>query len=225
MAGITHAAAAVASPVRAAILQALLSGMALTAKELSVEANVEPSTAINHLKALEDAQLIKRLEQGRRHYFTLASDNSAELLEALLLVGCGPKELKKKPGPGRAEEELRHGRVCYNHMAGRLGVDIYQSMRRQGFLSLEKEELGLTPAGVGFLEGLGVDLSDLESQKRPLCRPCLDWSERRYHLAGPVAILILQLFLKNKWVVKGVHRRALKLTTGGRQGVEEYFGG
>lgn len=218
---ISKISAVLSSPVRENILMALMSDMALTANELAREAGVEASTMSGHLRILEDAGLIKALPQGRFKYFKLQSSEIAQQLEALIARTTAFELSRVRPGP--KDELLRESRRCYQHIAGRLGVRIYDSMLRQGYIQPHEEEPVLTDEGRRFFEDLGVDISKCDVGKKPLCKSCLDWSERRYHLAGVLGELLLDVVLQKGWVKSGAVPRALRITDLGRQEIDRYF--
>lgn len=218
---ISKIAAVIASPVRESVLRALLSGMALTPNELCRETGVQASTLSGHLRVLEGAGLIGAIQQGRFKYFKLKDDEVAHNLEALFALGAAFELSHVRPGP--KNEELREARRCYSHLAGRLGVRIFQSMHERSFLQLQDSEALLSDEGETFLVGLGVDANLLIEKTKPLCRTCLDWSERRYHLSGEVGKALLDLFLKEAWVKGHRGERSLHLTPSGVVCLERNF--
>ncbi|MGD8326878.1 MAG: helix-turn-helix domain-containing protein [Sphingomonadales bacterium] len=218
---ISKIASVIASPVREGILRALLSGMALTPNELCRETGVQASTLSGHLRVLEGAGLICALRQGRFKYFKLKNDEVAHNLEALFALGAAFELSHIRPGP--KNEELRAARRCYSHLAGRLGVRIFQSMYERGFVKLLDSEVSLTDEGKAFLVELGVDVNLLAEKAKPLCRTCLDWSERRYHLSGEVGKALLTLFLDKDWIQGHRGERSLLLTPSGVTCLENNF--
>lgn len=212
-------AAVLADATRAHILTQLLSGLAFTAGELASEAGVSPQTASNHLGQLLAAGFVTVETQGRHRYFRLASPAVAQLLEALLHF-----EHRKAVTPRtRTPARLRLARSCYDHLAGELGVLIFTSFLQHGFIEEKSGELALTSVGADWLSAIGVDKQQLVRQKRPLLRPCLDWSERRLHLAGAVGAALLTRFLTLRWMVRG-EGRELYLTALGQQQLEARLG-
>ncbi|MDH3262503.1 MAG: winged helix-turn-helix domain-containing protein [Paracoccaceae bacterium] len=175
-------AALIGDPARANMLTALMSGKALTAGELAREAGVGLPTASAHLAKLERGGLVVAQRQGRHKYFALAGAEVASALEALMGLAAGKGQLRTRTGPRDAA--LRRARVRYNHLAGEMGIQAYESLLAREFLALSEAGIGPTDAGRAFLAGLGLDLAALEQGRAPLCRECLDWSERRAHLAG-----------------------------------------
>src|SRR5215470_13941864 len=178
---IVRIAALIGDHARAEILTALVAGQALTATELAQVAGVTKQTVSAHLAKLLDAGLLAAESQGRHRYFRLADRDVAGLLESLMGVAYRTGALRLKSSP--REPALRKARVCYDHLAGELGVQAFESMAARQWFDHDAAGLRLTPAGhAGFAE-LGIDVAALASQRRCLCRPCLDWSERRHHLA------------------------------------------
>ena len=200
-------AAAIGEPARGRMLHALMDGRALTATELAVEARVATSTASSHLARLERAGLIAQRAQGRHRYYRLASTSVAELLERLM--GFAAEHGGLRTGP--REPRLRRARICYDHLAGERGVALLERMRARNFVA----ELQLTVDGERWLGGLGIDAAALRGKPRPLIRSCLDWSERRDHLAGAVGAALLTRLLELRWARREPLGRALALSPRG----------
>lgn len=194
---IAHLGALIGDPARANILTALMSGKALTATELAAEAGVMPQTASSHLKKLEHAHLIKQRKQGRHRYFALADDDVSTVLEAMMGLAANRGLLRTRTGP--KDDALRKARVCYNHLAGDLGVQAYDSLLTNGHIVEENEALNLTLSGEKFMVNIGIDLAAITNKRRPLCKSCLDWSSRRTHLAGSLGTALLNRFYDLKW--------------------------
>ena len=207
---------------RAHMLTALMDGRALTALELALAARVTPQTASSHLAKLREANLLAMEKQGRHRYFRLASPRVAQALESVLtLAPDGPP--RHRP-PTRIDTEMRTARTCYDHVAGLLGVGITDSLVKRECVVIEGDAGEVTDAGVAFLEALGVDLAPRTKSRRIFCRPCLDWSERRPHLAGQVGAALCAHFLDADWVRRTRESRALKITPLGRERFAEVFG-
>jgi DNA-binding transcriptional ArsR family regulator len=182
-------AALVGDPSRGRMLSALMDGRALTATELALEAGVTPSTASSHLAQLEGADVVSMARQGRHRYFRIASPEVASVFEALLGLAA---RTERWPRSAPDITGMRRARVCYDHLAGERGVQLLERLRARGFLTASDETPELTAAGEAWCRTLGIDLDALNSRRRPLCRPCLDWSERRTHLAGALGASILE---------------------------------
>jgi DNA-binding transcriptional ArsR family regulator len=207
---------------RAHMLAALMDGRALTALELALTARVTPQTASSHLAKLREANLLAMEKQGRHRYFRLASPRVADALEPVLtLAGDAPP--RHRPVT-RIDQEMRTARTCFDHVAGVLGVSVTDSLVSRGHVAIAGDAGELTAAGVAFLERLGVNLTPRAKSRRIFCRPCLDWSERRPHLAGHVGAVLCAHFLDADWVRRTRESRALKITPLGREKFAEVFG-
>jgi DNA-binding transcriptional ArsR family regulator len=209
--GISDIAAAIGEPARARMLHALMGGRALTATELAVEAGVATSTASSHLNKLQRTGLIMLRAQGRHRYFELAAGSIAELLERLMGVAMERRAVRTGPRDPR----LRRARVCYDHLAGEQGVVLLERMRAHRLLAGDTGALQLTGPGERWLGALGIDSGALRRKPRPLLRTCLDWSERRDHLAGAVGAAILARLLELRWARRDPVGRALVLSSRG----------
>lgn len=218
---ISRIGAMLGDPVRANILTALMSGKALTAGELAHEAGIAPATASGHLRKLEDSGLITPRKQGRHRYFTLAGDEVGHALETLMGLAAERGHLRSRIGP--RDPELRAARICYDHIAGAAGVRIFDSLLARGLLELAGNGVSLTFAGRDWATGFGIDLAPLEAARRPLCRTCLDWSERRTHLAGGLGAAILTMLQTRHWARRLPDSRVIAFSDIGRAGFETHF--
>lgn len=212
-------AALIGDPARANILSALMDGRALTAKELAFAAHVSAPTASGHLARLREAGVLAEERQGRHRYYRIASPLVAELLESLLSVAAA------LPGtrPWRGGEALRTARTCYDHLAGRLGVAIADGMAGSGRLVLTADGGELTADGRTFLASFGADPAGAGSPGRIFCRPCLDWSERRPHLAGRLGAALCARCFDLGWIARQRDSRAVTITEAGRAGFGAVF--
>lgn len=210
---IARVASLVGDPARAEMLSALMGGQALTATELAACAHVTRQTASVHLARLADAQLVSMTAQGRHRYFRLAHDDVAALLENLMGVAVRAGVLRLKAGP--REPALRHARVCYDHLAGELGVTLLDALVRRRLLRRTDDAVALTRNGTAFFTGFGIDLHTLAAQRRPLCRTCLDWSERRPHLAGALGAALLRRLFALGWARRAPRSRVVTFTPAG----------
>lgn len=200
-------AALAGDPARANMLAALLAGHALTAGELANEAGVGAATASAHLARLEQGGLVVGVRQGRHRYFRLAGADVSDMLESMMGVAARAGFTRTRPGP--ADPALRRARVCYDHLAGEMGVALFDSLLKRRLIA-DGETLALTRKGESFAREAGLDIATLKSQRRPLCRACLDWSERRRHLAGALGAALLTRMLEQKWAVR--RDRVLRFT-------------
>lgn len=210
---IARIAALIGDPARAEILTALMAGQALTATELANVSGVTRQTTSAHLAKLLDAQMLAVESQGRHRYFRLLDDDVAQLLENLMGVAFRAGAVRMRSSP--REPALRHARVCYDHLAGDLGVMVFDSLIQRKLLQRRADRLDLTEAGLDLLRGLGVALDGLAKKKRPLCRSCLDWSVRRHHLGGAVGAALLQRLYSLGWVRRLPESRVLTFSPEG----------
>lgn len=218
---IARIAALMGDPARANMLTALMGGEALTASELANAAGVAPSTASSHLSQLEASGIVAPRRQGRHRYYRLGGNDVAGLIETLMGVAETTGGMRLRTGP--REPALRRARVCYDHLAGDLGVELLDRLYDRGFVRPEREMPQVTAEGRGFLAGFGIDLEALEKGRRPLCRECLDWSVRRPHLAGALGAALLQRIYDLKWARRDREGRAVIFTPDGERRFAEAF--
>ncbi|MBX3479538.1 MAG: winged helix-turn-helix transcriptional regulator [Caulobacter sp.] len=209
-------------PARASMLTALMDHQALTAGELARHAGVTPQTASSHLARLLDGGLVVTRKQGRHSYFALAGADVAAVLEGLMGLASRAGHQRVRTGP--REPALRQARVCYDHLAGDLGVAMLEAMIADGRVVEEGDALTLTPAGAAFADGMGIEPALLRPGRRPVCKACLDWSVRRRHLAGTLGAALLTRFYELGWARREPDSRVVTFTALGRQGFEEAFG-
>jgi DNA-binding transcriptional ArsR family regulator len=219
---ITNIAAMIGDHARAEVLTVLMSGMALTATELADAAGVTRQTISAHLAKLEDAGLLSVEAQGRHRYFRIADAEVAQLLESLMGVAFGTGAVRVRSSP--REPALRKARVCYDHLAGELGVLVYESLARRGAFALDADGIALTSQGQALVRSLGVDTGKLPASRRPFCRTCLDWSERRHHLAGQLGTLLLDRFQQLGWARRVPDSRVLAFTPDGEAALRAWLG-
>ncbi|MGB5212155.1 MAG: winged helix-turn-helix domain-containing protein [Anderseniella sp.] len=212
----------IGDPARANILTALMSGKALTASELASEAGVTVQTASSHLKKLQDANLLRQRKQGRHRYFTLADDDVGSVLEAMMGLAAKRGLVRTRTGP--RDDALRKARVCYNHLAGDLGVAIYDGMVSHGYLVELDDGVDLTCGGEDFAGQFGIDLATLSKSRRPMCKSCLDWSSRRTHLAGSLGTALLNRFYELDWASRVDGSRVVEFSTRGERLLLAKFG-
>jgi len=214
-------AALVGDQARANILCALLDGRSLTASELAYAAHVTPQTASGHLGKLAAARLIVSVQQGRHRYFHLAGTHVAAMIESISSVAAiAPPRARAV----RIDDAMRAARMCYDHVAGRLGVAIADALRAHHHVELADDGGLVTPSGETFLADLGIDVENLRRSRRVFCRPCIDWSERRPHLAGSVGAALARKLLDLRWIARKRDTRALSITPNGWANIEHTFG-
>ena len=212
---ISRIAALIGDPARAAMLLALMGGQALTAGELAQLASIMPSTASGHIRLMLEAGLISTEKQGRHRYARLSGPEVAEALEALLGFAQTAGHTRLRPGP--KDPALRRARTCYDHLAGELGVSVFQALQAGGALIPDPRGLGLSEFGLAQMEGLGIEPGSLQATRRPVCRTCLDWSERKPHLAGAAGAALLTRFKALGWMKPEPSSRALRVSVSGER--------
>jgi len=206
-------AALLGDPARANMLTALMRGQALTASELAQEAGVALSTASGHLGRLQEAGLVGIEKQGRHRYFRLSGADVAGVLEGLMGVAARTGHLRVRTGP--RDPELRRARVCYDHLAGDAAVRMYDHLQTASMIVETGGALRITKAGERFFSALGIDLNALANGRRPLCRACLDWSERRHHLGGALGAALLNHIYDRGWAKRVPNSRVVTFTKAG----------
>jgi DNA-binding transcriptional ArsR family regulator len=216
-------AALVADATRSTILWALVDGRALPACELAQQAGVTAATISYHLEKLIAGHLVSAAKQGRHRYYRLASPTVADVLEALATVA--PPGHARTFREGQAAKGLRFARSCYDHLAGMLGVRITEALvARRCLAPPTRGDYELTPAGERLFARLAVDVAGARAARRGFARACLDWSERRHHLAGALGAAWLERLIELRWVERRAHGRAVRLTDSGRRGLREHLG-
>lgn len=218
---IARIGALIGDTTRANMLTALMSGKALTATELAREAGVTSQTASSHLGKLEQGGLLTLRKQGRHKYFALASADVAAVLEGLMGLVAGKEQTKYRVGP--RDEALRQARVCYNHLAGDKGIQLYDGLMSQELLQLHDEVLSLSDKGQVFVREFGIDLQLLSLSKVPLCRQCLDWSERKSHLAGSLGRAFFSEFETRRWIKRQSDSRVVRFSVKGEVEFNKLF--
>jgi len=214
-------AALIGERARAEILTALLGGQALTATELAAVAGVTKQTASAHLAKLLEARLVAVQSQGRHRYFRLADRDVAELLEKLMGVAFRAGAVRLKSSP--REPALRKARICYDHLAGDLGVEVLEAMLKKGYLRQRSEAIALTPKGRAFCTQWQLPVAVAGGQRRALCRPCLDWSARRNHLAGALGAALLERCYALGWAKRVKGSRVVSFSAAGERALRESF--
>lgn len=217
---ISTIAALIGDPARANMLTALMDGRALTVSELAAAANVALPTASGHLTKLDAAGLLKAEKQGRHRYYRLSGADVGEVLEGLMGLAERTGATRMRTGPKDAA--LRQARLCYDHLAGERGVAMLAAMQARGFIKGENV-LRLTEPGRAFVGEFGIGLDTLERGKRPVCRACLDWSERRNHLGGALGAAMLAKMIERRWA-RDEGNRVVSFSPDGSRNFQRLFG-
>ncbi|MDK1488823.1 winged helix-turn-helix domain-containing protein [Sinorhizobium sp. 7-81] len=211
----------IGDPARANMLTALMGGRALTPTELAAHAGITLQTASSHLAKLEAGGLLTQRKQGRHRYYALSEDEVGLMLESIMGFAASRGLTRHQPGP--KDPALRKARVCYNHLAGDYGVRMLDSLVAARQIAVTGEDLALTDGGRARVEALGIDYAALKKSRRPICRTCLDWSERRSHLAGSLGEALLTLFIDKGWAKREQNSRAIRFTATGEKAFSELF--
>ena len=213
---VARIAGAIGEPARARMLFCLMDGHARTSTELAIVADVATSTASAHLNRLKTEHLVKVITQGKHRFYSLDGPNVARVLEGLSVLVPQPRQKFIPNTPAR----LRAARVCYDHMAGHLGVLLHDRFNQLKWLSQSSssnDSYDLTIEGVKAVEALGIDVEEIRKLRRRFAYACLDWSERRPHIGGALGAALLKLSLKRKWVAQDLDSRAIRVTNSGRR--------
>lgn len=218
---ITRIATLIGDPARANMLLALMDGRALTAGELAQVGGISAATASGHLAQLVDAGLLWPRKQGRHRYFALADADVAHAIETLDGLAASKGHMRHQPGPKDAA--LREARICYDHLAGAHAVKMFDCLATGGHLTVNHEDIALTDQGAAFIERLGVNVDAVSRLNRPLCRVCLDWSERRSHLAGALGAALLARFEELHWLRRSKDSRHVTFTPDGARAFSQAF--
>jgi DNA-binding transcriptional ArsR family regulator len=219
---IAEIAALVGDPARATMVSALLDGRALTASELASAARITSQTASTHLAKLTKAGLLSVVRNGRHRYFRLASPTVADMIDGIVAVALA-KRPRYRP-LSRQARALGAARICYDHLAGRLSVDLTDSFVARKYVVLDEEVAEITTTGTRFFTEFGIELPTLRSTHRHVCRLCLDWTERRPHIAGAVGAAITKRYFDLGWMERMKRSHAVIVTSLGRRGFQETFG-
>lgn len=222
---ISRLAGLLADPGRSRMLLALLEGRMLPASDLARAANLSAQAASNHLARMLDGGVLRVESRGRYRYYTLANSQMAHVIEALACAAHGSDMLRPTLRP-KGDAELRLARTCYRHLAGQLGTRLCEAMQCHGYLQREAgTAFRLTRTGADWLQrALGIDAAGLAARGVASGKACLDWSERRDHLAGPLGEAICHAFLQQALVSRQAGKRSLQVTASGRQFLQQQLG-
>jgi DNA-binding transcriptional ArsR family regulator len=220
---VSSVAAAIGEPARARILVCLMDGRARTSTELAIVADVSPSTASTHLARLKEQSLVAVMACGKHRYYRLEGPSVAAVIEALT-VFAGERQEQL---PSRVPSRLRAARSCYDHMAGQLAVALHDHFIARAWLTPDASKQGayeLTDLGDKALTELGIDIVCARTLRRRFACACVDWSERRPHLAGALGAAVLDVSFRKKWLIRDLDSRALNITVAGRRELAARFG-
>ena len=226
----THIASLIGDPVRGRVLWTLMDGKAYTATELAIQADTTRPNLSMHLRKLSDAGLLNVEVQGRHRYYTFSRPEIAYALEAManLLPAGGATASKLQhrstTKPARSElQPIAYCRHCYDHLAGRVGVQVTESLMQQKLIVHCGKEFEVTAAGVKWFDAMGIDCAKLQQQRRSFSRVCLDWTERKHHLAGSLGAALLEKMLRSHWLRPGADARVFIVTGKGQKALSELF--
>jgi DNA-binding transcriptional ArsR family regulator len=217
--GITQIASLIGEPVRAKILWTMMDGRAYTARELAIGVETTPQNLSMHLSKLLRAGLLAVEAQGRHRYYTFSRGEVADVIEAMANLIPAEQTVKKDMDA----VPIKFCRTCYDHLAGKVGVLITESLLRQRLIVYRDRELDVTQKGIQWFEEWGIDCQALRRQRRMFAKPCLDWTERRHHLAGSLGAAVLEKMMEAHWLRRTAHSRAVVVTGKGQQALEAHF--
>jgi DNA-binding transcriptional ArsR family regulator len=215
----------IGEPARAAMLLALMDGRALSANELAKISGITPQTASRHLAQLVEARLLAVVKQGRHRYHQLASPDVAALIESMMHLVDQTQAPRMRIETGPKNKKMRQARLCYDHIAGRLGVGITTFLIEEGGVIFDSDKGQLTDRAILLTQKIGLEINtSTVVEKRPLCRPCLDWSERRFHIAGRFGQTLCEYLIQQDWLRKSAQPRVLEFTPKGEAGFKHWLG-
>ena len=223
---VARIAALVGEPARTGMLLALMDGRALTANELATAGHVGAATASRHLALLVEGGLLRMERRGRHRYHRLASAEVARVIEGIMQLAAASTPSPRKVVTGPRDAQMRLARTCYDHLAGRIAVACAQRLVEEGAVVIEDDTARVTERAAPAPARLGLATAALHdgTGKRPVCRPCLDWGERRMHLAGQLGALLCTHCLQQGWLLRKPHSRALEVTPRGAAALRDWLG-
>ncbi|KWX76075.1 ArsR/SmtB family transcription factor [Paenibacillus jilunlii] len=218
---VAQVASLITEPSRASILTVLMDGGLHPATALAAAAGIKPQTASFHLGKMAEGGILTVHTQGRHRYYGISSPEIAQVIELLLSISPPVKVSSLRHSV--QDQAMRHARTCYDHLAGKFGVQLTEALLLKGIIAEEADGFAVTVQGEHALNRLGIDLDQVRKCRRAFAPKCLDWSERRYHLAGALGAAILQLLLDRQWVNRLPHTRAVVITAEGQKGLAAAF--
>ena len=210
-------ASLIGEPIRAKILWSLMDGRAYTARELAIGVETTPQNLSMHLGKLLRAGLLAVEVQGRHRYYSFSREEVAYAIEAIANLVPAEQAVRKDTDMA----PIQFCRTCYDHLAGKVGVSITEGLLRLKLVVYRDKELDVTPRGVQWFSEWGIDCAELREQRRVFAKPCLDWTERRHHLAGALGAALLEKLMEAHWLRRTAQSRAVVVTAKGRQGLEK----
>lgn len=213
-------AALIGDPVRSKILWALLDGRAYTATELAVYTDTSAQNISMHLSKLVKAELLGVEVQGRHRYYNYARPEIAFAIEAM--ANLIPKDTTTSTS-AQSDKPVKYCRTCYDHLAGRVSVLLTENLVSNGIIHKHENNFDITSKGTEWFNGFGIDVCLLKQQKRSFARSCLDWSERRHHLAGALGAALLNTMILQGWIRRMNNSRVINITTKGREAFYDHF--
>jgi len=214
---LTEIAALIGEPTRVVMLWSLVGGQARPASELAFCANVSAQNASAHLARLVEAGMLAVEARGRHRYYCLAGAEVAHAIEALAALAPSAKEAAGSPP--RQTPDLKYARTCYDHLAGRMAVEICAALKDKGYLTPVDAEFEVTGKGEKLFRDLGIEIGELRQQRRAFARQCQDWSERRPHIAGALGAALLERMFQRGWIARVRSSRVVRVTAKGREDV------
>ncbi|OQP59884.1 transcriptional regulator [Niastella vici] len=211
----------IGEPVRAAIMWALLDGKALTATELTIVTGTTAPNLSMHIARLVQADLLSVETQGRHRYYKFSRKEIAYAIEAM--ANLIPPGSTTTISTNDNNSAIRNCRTCYDHLAGKVGVALTDSLLREGIITENGKTFELTPKGGTVFSDLGMNIDEIKKKRRSFLRPCLDWSERRYHIAGALAAALLEHMIASDWIRRQKNSRAITITSKGQREFYRYF--
>lgn len=213
-------AALIGDPTRAAIMWTLLDGKAFTATELSIAVNTSPQNISMHLAKLLEAELLCVEKQGRHKYYRFSTKEVAYVIESMAsLIPPSPSQKKN----AEKHSPIKHCRTCYDHLAGKIGVAVAESLLEQKIILDAENKFEITPEGVKWFSDFGINLEELKKQRRLFLKPCLDWSERKNHIAGSLGASLLDIMIADDWLRRTKDSRAIQITGKGEKELLKHF--
>ncbi|MCS3794698.1 ArsR/SmtB family transcription factor [Niastella sp. OAS944] len=210
----------IGDPIRSTVLWTLLDGRAYTATELAICADTSAQNISMHLSKLVQADLLTVESQGRHRYYRFSRQEVAYAIEALANLVSHKDDVKVNTTD---ISDIKYCRTCYDHLAGKVGVLITEKLVLQKMIELQNKTYTLTAKGNKFFKDFGIDMNELQSKRRVLAKPCLDWSERKYHISGSLGAALLNKMLHSDWLRRKKNSRAIIITSKGQSEIYNRF--